>query len=226
MNKHVFALTLVLVLSVTPLFADLGEDFAKGGIGLAGSLSLYNNYYYFQDPAEQRKFWSLDVSPTIDYYVADRLALRLSPYFHYESFTTDPNNIDRYEAYGVRLGLDYAVVMDPAAKQGLVLTVGGLIGFALYPTVNDLVGGVETPNNFQMTNLLFTITPRLYYFLNDRLAPYIGITPQFAYVVSYSDPSGATVNLTSQQRLRADVTLTRGIAFFIPNKDATMFRSE
>jgi hypothetical protein len=222
MHKRLAIVAVLLVLTMQTVFADIGENFAKGGIGLSGSVSVYDNFYYFADPAEQRKFWSIDVTPSIEYFVVDRIALQLSPWFHYESYTSSKDNVDRYVSYGARVGANFALFLDPTAQQGLAVTVGGLLGLNFYPTVDDLVAGVETPNNYNRTDIVFIVTPRVYYFLNDRLAAFIGITPQLSYVVSYNDPTGTAISLTGQQRLHADVTITVGIAFFIPNKNASI----
>jgi hypothetical protein len=70
-----------------------------------------------------------------------------------------------------------------------------------------------------------TFFPRLYFFVNDRLAPFIGITPRLGYVLSYKDGSGAKIDLTSEESLFGSVTATVGIAMFIPNSKASMFMS-
>jgi hypothetical protein len=51
MNKR-FAV-LAVVLALPALHADIGENFAKGGIGLSGSITLDDNFFAFTDPAEE-----------------------------------------------------------------------------------------------------------------------------------------------------------------------------
>ena len=63
MKKHILVLVVMLILIKLPLFAEIGENFAKGGIGLSGSLSFFNNFHYFPETTDQRKTWSLDLSP-------------------------------------------------------------------------------------------------------------------------------------------------------------------
>ncbi len=86
MNKRFLVAAAVLALVLPVLHADIGENFARGGIGLSGSISFFNNFYYFLDDTEQRKFWSIEVAPGFDYYVAEKVALTFSPWFYYESW--------------------------------------------------------------------------------------------------------------------------------------------
>jgi len=222
MKKRFLVLSLALVLSLPALYADIGENFAKGGIGLSGSVSYFNNLFYFMDDTDQRKFWSVDVSPGIEFFVANKTSVTFAPWLYYESAADDPDNIYRYMNYGLRVGASHVFLADPAAQRGLVFSIGGSIGLGLYPTLDDLIAGVETPNNYSRVDILLYFTPRLYYFLNDRLAPFIGITPHVGYILSYKDPGGTKVDLTSQESIRATLTATVGISWFIPSKNASL----
>jgi hypothetical protein len=82
---------------------------------------------------------------------------------------------------------------------------------------------VETPNNYSRVDLILYLRPRLYFFLNDRLAPFVGVTPQLGYILSYKDATGVKVDLSGQESLRATVTATVGMSFFVPNKKASLF---
>jgi hypothetical protein len=224
MKKRFLVLALALVLSLPALYADIGENFAKGGIGLSGSVSFYNNFYYFLDDTEERSYWSLDVAPELEYFAADRLSVWLSPWLTYESSKIDAINNDKSLGFGVSVGGRYAFVRDPTAQKGMVFSLGASLGLAFYPSVDDLIAGVTTPGT-SWTNLQLTFLPRLYFFVNDRLAPFIGITPRLGYVLSYKDGSGVKIDLTSEESLFGSVTATIGIAMFIPNAKASMFMS-
>ncbi|OHD26238.1 MAG: hypothetical protein A2064_06885 [Spirochaetes bacterium GWB1_66_5] len=222
MKKRFLVWALALVLSLPALYADIGENFAKGGIGLTGSLSFYNNFYRIADSTDERNYWSLDLSPELDFFVADRVSIEFAPWFFYDSTKTDPNNIERSMGFGFGIGGSYAIVPDPSAVRGLVLALGGLISLDFYPATDDLLGGVEVSDDYSETDLRLYFTPRAYYFLNDRLAPFVGITPRLAYVVSLKDPAGNKVDLTSQQRLYLRMTATVGISWFIPSRNASL----
>lgn len=224
MNKRLLVAAAVLALALPVLHADIGENFAKGGIGLSGSVSFYNNFYYFLDDTEDRGFWSLEVAPELEYFAADRFSVWLSPWLTYESMTYSVDNIDKSLGFGVSVGGRYAFVRDPTAQKGMVFSLGASLGLAFYPSVDDLIAGVTTPGT-SWTNLQLTFLPRLYFFVNDRLAPFIGITPRLGYVLSYKDGSGVKIDLTSEESLFGSVTATIGIAMFIPNAKASMFMS-
>jgi hypothetical protein len=142
MKKRFLVLAVALVLSLPALYADIGENFAKGGIGLSGSVSFYNNFYYFLDDTDERAYWSLEVSPELDYFVADRTSLWLAPWFTYTSMKYDADNIERDLGFGLSVGVRHAFVMDPAAQRGLVFSLGGSLGLDFYPGADDLDTGV------------------------------------------------------------------------------------
>jgi hypothetical protein len=223
MNRLALSLLLVLTLPLASLSADIGENYAQGGIAFTGSVSYSDDFYNFADPAEQRRSWSLTVSPEISYYLVDRLSLQLSPWFYLESNAIDSINVDRSEAYGMSVGAEYALFLDPSAQQGFVVTVSGLVGLSSYPIMNDMVDGVETPNNYKRNEISLTVMPRLSYFLNDRTAVILKIAPTVYYILTCVDPHGAAVALTSQNRMRADVTVTAGVTYYLPSTRALMF---
>jgi hypothetical protein len=223
MKKCILVLTVMLGVSLPLLYADVGENFAKGGIGLSGSVSFYNNFYYFLDDTDERNYWSLDFAPNLEYFAADRFSVWLSPWLSYESMKYDADNIDRSVGYGFNIGGSYAFLRDPSAQKGTVASLGAALGLAFYPGLTDLVGGVDTPDKSMQVNLLLTFYPRLYIFVNDRLAPYVGFTPRLGYLLSYKDSTGTKVDYTSRERLFGNITATLGIALFIPNSKASLF---
>jgi hypothetical protein len=226
MNKRAMVLSFLVIAALPCAFGDIGENYSKGGFGLSGSFSIFNDFYYFMDSAEKRNYWNIDIAPGVEYFVADRLSLQLSPWYYHSETKQDSDNIDRYTDWGLRFGANYALIIDPAAQQGFVVTVGGFIGFAVYPTVDDLIAGVETAGNNDRTELQIGVTPRAYYFFNDRVAAYLGITPRLSYIIGYKDPSGTTIDLTGNQRFHADITLMVGIAFFVPNQKASILSNK
>jgi hypothetical protein len=222
MKKGVLVFAVALALSVPVLYGDIGENFAKGGIGLSGSVSFYNNFYYFLDDTEERSYWSLDVSPELEFYVADRTSLWLAPWLSYESMKYDVDDIYKSLGLGFSVGGKYAFLMDPAAQKGMVFSLGAAVGLGFYPGVADLVAGVQTPDDSMAVYLFLYFIPRLYFFVNDRLAPYVGITPRLGYLLSYRDAAGTKIDYTSEQSVFASITATLGIAWFIPSRNASL----
>ena len=225
MKNRFLVPAVVFALCLPALHADIGENFAKGGIGLSGSVSFFNNFYYFADSADERNFWSLGVSPAVDYYVANRVSLTMSPWFYYESFTDGPEDYDRALSFGMSVGGDYAFVRNHSAQKGVVFALGATLGVGFYPGVDDLEAGVEIPDNSRQTELRLALTPRVFFFVNDRVAPYIGLRPQLGYLLLYRDSSGVEIDLTSGERLYARLWATLGIALFVPSKKASLFLS-
>ncbi len=225
MRKTTLVLVLSLAVALPALHADIGENFVKGGIGLSGSVSFYNNFYYFLDDTDERSYWSLEVAPEFEYFLADRVSLWFSPWFSYESMKYDTANIDKSLGFGLSVGGRRAWVPHPEAQKGLVFILGGSLGLSFYPGVDDLVAGVETPDS-SMTVVVLTIMPRLYFFLNDRLAPFVGVTPRLGYIVSYKDSAGMKIDLTSRESVNGSLTVTLGVGWFIPNAKASVFLTE
>jgi hypothetical protein len=226
MKTKRIAFLVVVLLAVTAAlsFADIGENFAKGGVALSGSIEFYNNFYRIADSTDKSNYWSLDVSPSVDFYIMDRFSVGVSGWFNYNTYTNKSTDTTEKEmGFGFSLGGSYAFVMNPAAQKGLVVSLGGAIGLDFIPGVSDVYGGVETVDKSNYTNLTVRLTPRLYYFVNDRLAPFIGVTPQLVYILSYKNTTGTKVDLTSKESLYLRLTATIGIAWYIPSKKASLF---
>jgi hypothetical protein len=225
MNKRFLLLAAVLAFSLPVLHADIGENFAKGGIGLSGSISFFNNFYYFLDDTEERGYWSVEVAPELDFFVAYRTSVSLAPWFSYQSRKYDADNIERDLGFGASLGVSHVFVMDPAAQRGIVFNLGASIGLWFYPGIDDLDTGATVPD-VSMTLVSLYFLPRLYFFVNDRLAPYVGISPRLNFVLSYKDDAGTKIDLTSQESLSGSITATIGIAYFIPSRNASLFGTQ
>jgi hypothetical protein len=225
MQKRFLVLVVALVLSLPVLYADIGENFAKGGIGFSGGGSVFVDFNQVLNSADEYSHWRIVLEPEVDFFVADRLALYLSPWFSYDSETFDVDNVTKTTRYGAEVGLSHAFVGDPAAQRGLVPIIGAGLAVAFYPGRSGLLGGVEFDYQSQYIYLRLDVPVRLLFFLNDRVAPYVGIRPNVWYLVSAKDIYGTSFSPLSEQRLYLDATLTFGISFYVPSKKATMIGS-
>ena len=216
---------LALVLALPALHADIGEDFAKGGIGFSGGGSVFLDFGQLLNSADTYFRWSLTLEPSVDYYVADRLSLFLAPWFTYDSETLDADNVDNTVTYGAEAGLSYAFVSRPDAQRGLVPAIGVGLAAAVYPGGWGKFLGSDYDNQSLNLYLLLGVPFRLFFFLNDRVAPYVGLRPRVWYLVSARDSSGTTLSPPSQERLYVDLSVTLGVSFHVPTRNATMLGS-
>ena len=222
-RKTVCAVVVLLALGAGFAFADLGENFEQAGVGIAGGGSFYYDFGpILMDPKPYESSWQLSVQPEVDFFMIERLALYLAPYLAYSSVKDDADNIYRDMNYGLDAGVLYYLLSDPKAQKGLVTALGASLGLYFFPGVGDLVAGVETTNDSMRTYLALSPLVRLYYFLNDRLAFFTGLSPRILYWLSYKYSSGTKVELVSDERLFLDMTVSFGFSYFIPRNKASV----
>jgi len=213
---------LMLLLPVGMASADLGEDFEPGGIALLGSGSLYYDLGSILDSSSQYNSWSLSLGPEVDFLFQRNSTFYLAPYFAYSSRQLNSSNITRSMYYGAVLGFLGYLVPDSKAMNGLVPALGVAIGFELDPGVGDKVSGVETTDSSLYTYVDLMIPVRFYYFINDRLAPYLSIVPRVWYEVGAINSSGSPVTLTFAQRVYMDVGIYFGMSLWVPRKKISL----
>ncbi len=208
-----------------PAFADIGENFERGGIGFGGAAAFYYDFSYFLDSTNQYRYWYLDVYPRITFLLVDNLALQLEPSFYYRIQHNDKANIYRRMFFGLSGSVTYYLVPDPRAMQGLVPAFGLGLGVTIEPGVDDLVGGATQVNNYLYTDA--TVGPRfaLYYFLTDRFSPYVSVQPTLYYTLS-AQVSGAPLGLTAAQRALLRLNAYVGFTYHVPNKDYAVVKIE
>ena len=98
---------LCMFLLTFPAFSDIGENFEKAGIGFGGGINVNTNFYRVFDDLDERSFWYIDVFPELQIFVIDNLAIELTPTFYYETYKSDPDNIDKYMSFGLRSSFNY-----------------------------------------------------------------------------------------------------------------------
>jgi hypothetical protein len=222
MNKRFLLLAAVLAFSLPVLHADIGENFAKGGVGLSGGGNIYIDFNQILNSADEYSRWYVTIRPSVDFFVRDRLSLYISPWFYFEREAADPDNVDKHIQLGADAGLSYAFLMNPAAQRGLVPLLGAGLGIAIYPGYYGLSGGVEYENKDTDTYLYLIIPLRLLFFVNDRVAPYVGASPRIWYWLSAKDFAGNSYTPPSEARLYLELTFSFGISFHIPNAKASI----
>jgi opacity protein-like surface antigen len=214
-TKRVLLLACVLLVATAAIVsADIGETFERAGIALWGGGTFYIDFGQVLDSASKYSYWEATLDPGVDFYAANNLTFYLNPFFGYSSEVDYTGNIDRNMYFGANVGLRYYFVSDPKAQRGMVPAIGADVGLKAYPGVDDksllLWGTLRVPL-------------RLYFFVNDRLAPYVGLTPGLWYLLTQKDSAGTTLTFDSKQRFYLDANISLGIAFFIANKKASLF---
>ena len=129
--KKIIIIIVIFLLSASITFAGIGENFEKGGIGLAGSIRLYFNLYYFLDDYDDRLAFSIDLFPELHFFVKDNLSILFGPFFTYENDSDGDGFGSSYISFGGLFGLEYAFVSNPDAERGRVTA----LGVTLQPTL-------------------------------------------------------------------------------------------
>jgi hypothetical protein len=230
MNRHAcfVAVALLVALGAGPAFAQIGENFEPAGISLWGGGSLYFNVGYFLDPDFEDFYWSFEVSPGFDLLFVKNLSFYVNPWV---SFASDkyydsgiPGTVvDKTLQFGLSGGLTYYLVRDPQASVGLVPAVGGGVGVWLDPDATDTLDGMDLTSDGLEVGAYLELVGRVYWFLNERLAPYVGVTPRAYYEIYYRDWDGTVWDGPFRERLMLDVSVAFGVSYWIPNKQAALF---
>jgi opacity protein-like surface antigen len=213
-KRVVLLVAILLAASAALVSADIGENFERAGIALWGGGSFYIDFGRVLDSASKYSYWEVTLDPGVDVYAINNLSFYLNPFLGYSSEVDYAGNTDRNMNFGANLGLRYYFVRDPNAQRGMVPTLGADLGLKAYPGIDDesllLWGSLRVPF-------------RLYFFINDQLAPYVGLTPGLWYLLTQKDASGTALTYDFKQRFYLDARISMGISFFIANKKAVLF---
>jgi len=230
MNRHTWLVSVALLLALCAglAFAEIGENFEAAGISLWGGGSLVLDLGPFLDATSDYLYWSVTVSPGFDFLLVDKLAFYVNPWLsfsRYEDYDSGYGGIvvDKTLWLGAGAGLTYYLVRDPTADTGLVAAVGGGLGVLVGPGVTDTLDGMDLPSDSLSVSAYLELVARLFWFLNDRLAPYVNLTPRLDYVAYQRDSGGTVLDFAFKERLSLGFSLTFGMSFWIPNKKAALF---
>lgn len=227
-HKRLVVAALLLVLVAGFGAAEIGENFEAAGISLWGGGSVFFDLGYFLDPDYEDFYWSVTVSPGFDFLVADNLALYVNPWLSfsgdkYYDGTIPGTVVDKTLQFGASGGVMYYVVSDPTASTGMVPGFGGGLGVSIDPDATDTLDGIDLMSDGLDVRAYLQLVGRLYWFLNDRLAPYVALAPRLDYIAYYRSWDGTVWEGEFADRLTLEVSLTFGMSFWIPNKKAVLF---
>lgn len=221
--KHLACtVAVLLVVAAGPVIADIGEDFEPAGIALLGSGSYSADLGNVLDPSSQYSSWTLSLEPEIDFLFLRDVALYLAPYVSYDSTQVDSSNIFRSLYYGASIGIARYFVATPKAQSGLVPALNAAIGFQIVPGIGDRIEGYQATTSSLEAYANLSLTLRLLYFLNDRIAPYVSVVPRIWYTLSSVDSLGNTVSLTINQSVYFDVGIYLGVSIWIPRSKLSL----
>jgi hypothetical protein len=177
-------------------FANIGENFAPAGTYLSGSAGITTDFGSLDDI--ELSYWEFWIEPTFGFFPANNLSIGLSPSFYlwnYPATYLDP----RWQVSG-GLNLSYYFVAEPDASTGLVPAIG-LNWRIFYDRYYEEIWTNLTPD------------VRLYYFITDRIAPYLSLSGiGVGYDLTYTE---------FYTWLEPQVKI--GIAWFLPSRDVVLF---
>jgi hypothetical protein len=221
-RRTALAVAIILLAAVGVANADIGRNFEKAGIAVMGSASYYTNLGYVLDSASEYSYWDATVSPEIDFFFLESTALYVAPEFYYASSTSNSTNTSRSERFSINAGILRYFVGSPSAQTGLVPAIGAQVGIDAYPGVGDLVAGVEQTDSSMYLYLNVAASARLYYFINDVVAPYVMLVPSIRYLMSASDSTGSPYTITADSALTMRISVYVGFSYWIPRKQMSL----
>jgi len=221
---RVFFILALLLLITTLSYGGIGENFEKAGMAFWGGLNFSWDPNLILDDTDEKNDWTLRLKPGLDYYIADKLALWLSPSLNISSKQKNLNTITNQLTYGLTIGADYYFVSKPQAVSGFVPGIGFTLGLNIDPGMDDTVGGAEVEDLTSSVSLKIGPAFRMNYFLTERVAILLRFLPTVSYRLSQKDNSGAVVALTFEERVYLDTDLYFGFAIYIPSKEASLIK--
>jgi len=120
-------------------------------------------------------------------------------------------------------------VPDPEAGSGEVFSVGPRFGINFQHGLNDKEDGetVEDKSLYINYNIL-RIPLRLFYFIKERVAPYIELQPGLQYSARVKDSAGEAISADQRgtfiENLRFPINFSIGFSTWAPTKDVALFR--
>jgi len=208
MDKKIRFLMLLicLLLICYQAFGDIGENFESAGYSLGGGLSFHYDAGEIFDEEDEYSYLSLSINPRIGFFLVDNLDFSISPNLYYSRY-----NETGYIRAGIGFGSDFFLVENPDVETGIVPSFGIDVSLNLRSSEGkSLSMDIDFGPDF-----------RLYYFLKERVAPYIGIFPNISLRRGIRDYEGDPVEHDESfyKDLDFSVMVGVGITFFLPNED-------
>jgi hypothetical protein len=166
------------------------------------------------------------VSVGLSLFLVDNVDMSVSVFgvhtYSYSNSLTDYAN----GFYSLSAGMNYSFVS--GASDPLVPRLGASLGLSLDPGSSGKASGV--PFDDQSLSMSLSLSPeiRLNYFISDRWAVYLSLTPALSLSRQLFDVSGASVADPGpiEQRLTMRVTVAIGLARYLPPRLSALFPTE
>ena len=228
MNRLLKAMVLIslFIVMTNNCFAGIGENFEKGGIAFSGSTYFsYDPYQLFNDENEQYSL-NFGISPGIFLYIFNNIAFSISPSFSFNHYHQDDDNYINRIKCGIMSGFSYYFVRNPDAKTGFVPSLGLNIGISVLPSVFGKEEGNELDDNSFIFNLALNPTFTAYFFITERVAPYIQVIPYTTLRLIEKDYSGATVHSSFEEKIRLSLFFSIGFSWHRPRNSVILIPVE
>jgi hypothetical protein len=225
MKKGILASILVfaLILICATAFGDIQENFAAGGIIISGSGSVTANGNNLLDPSNQKYDFSFYLAPSFSFMVIDNLSLNVTPSGYYSLDLSGSQSSSSGNGLGVFTSAIYYFILDP--KNPLVPSIGAGIGFQAGSggSFYAMDGTVTTSKALRITTSL-NLPLACDYFITDRIALDLHITPRVNLPIQLSDFNGNAIPIPSQIQnlLTFTCDVSVGISFFFPVKEKAL----
>jgi hypothetical protein len=139
-------------------FADVGENFEARALALGGSVNLSLDFGNFSNLGLD--YYFLGVSPALSFFPIEKTSLNLLPSLYVWGY---PAGDDVNWEVSLGFGSTYFFVLDPDAYTGLVPWVGVSARIGYSGSQESIFASLEP-------------SAGLYYFLTDRIAPYLDLS--------------------------------------------------
>jgi hypothetical protein len=222
MKKTLMAALLLLCTAL--IWAAPADNFESGGLEFGGELHIsffpagYITDADSREANEGQYDLFVDATASIGWFPLDRFSLQLMPGVFYRH-NVDNNGDDVAKTLNLSLGAgcDYYLT----AGSSLAFSAGLDLGATIIPGIYGTSGGTEAPDDSMA--VLFTVSPNLaaYYFISERVAPYISLCPELYNRVQIKNIDGSDYEyppdkgFMSYWQLMLKVNV--GIKFFLPS---------
>jgi hypothetical protein len=212
---------MVLLLCVASLLAAPEGLFEAGGLEFGGEMSAYYtpDYYIFdsedRDANRGNYFFMLNGTGSFGYFPIDRLSLQLMPGIFYTRSVDDKgDDVDQYVMYLLEVGTDYYMT----GSYPWVFSGGLDLGLGVSPGLDGKYNGEDDPD--ESLELLYVVEPKIsgYYFVSERIAPYISISSFFinSRRIRGYDGSSYTESRDFMESWRLNMQFKIGMKYFFP----------
>jgi hypothetical protein len=205
---------------------NIGENFEGGGIAFEGNAAFNYNPGRIFNADTSDYYLHFNLNPGVAILLADYLELSLQPSFSYTRNQSDKDNCSNTLEWGIWTQFTMYVVPNPRMSQGLVFSIGPKLGIGMEHGVDDTVNGTVVEDKSLVLNYdIIKIDLKGYFFIKERFAPYVGITPGLRYRMQLKDQAGNEVDSTSFfDNVSFPINISLGFSIWTPNKDESLAR--